>query len=1199
MHQLTTRNSLSLILYLCIGLITACDTQGGGDESCPENTIRSGEDCLPVSGEESGGIGPIAGEEAGIEGGTRAGTTAGSMGGTTAGNIAGETAGEMAPNIEFPIHVDDFFSPSGFMGEGEVMNISADFACPDGLTVENQVCHHFTYTPGDVGWGGVWWQAPSNNWGDLPGQPLPPGATSISFRAWGQAGGERLLFGSGYGGSSDSFAVELGEVSLEATPQTYQIDLAGITYEDIAGAFFWVTDESDEPIEFYIDQIVINADDSVEINPCTVGCSTISTVEDCSHLGYLACKASCEASLNGDCGSRALEYQTCVSENGWACLDGSVVADESCNEALIDLESCTGGPVAVSLPFYVEDQFVMSGYMGEGEVETTSCEEDDGGGACLKITWTPNGAEWVGFFFQYPENNWGEQPGLAINEGATHVRYRAWGELGDERANFGVGISDADGFNVEQGYELLSTEPSDHYLLLPEDLNEVTGAFSWFLENPNNADSITFYLDDIEWRDDMPPNTGMGIQGCTNSEADNYNSIAEIDDGSCIFPFTFSVDMSCAEVSFETVYITGPFCSWCDAGYPLTDEDGDQIWTGTYSFPEGGLEFKYMVDNFANQENLIGDGACAPVTDGSSYANRQINIEANGSTSHIYGRCSACDDEPPPAVDFETITFDDESITYTLTGFGGAENSTVVADPSDGANQVVQVVKSGTAELWAGTTVSTQANSAVGVIPMDAENTRITVRVWSPDAGIQVRLKVENSADNTVTVETEATTTVSNGWETLTFDFAQQATGTAAFNPVSTYDKLSIFFNFGITGAEAGEKTYYFDDITFIGGTTPPPEPMSYPITFEVDMNCPEAPETFNTVHITGPFCGWCGNGFDLTDEDGDGIWTGTFNFDSGDLEYKIIVDGFAGQEDLLDDVQAGDGACAPITDGAGYANRQTAITEASTLNLIYGRCSACTSGLGVDGILQETDGWRLTWSDEFNEATNTPIDSSKWVHDVGGGGWGNAQLEYNTNRVENSFQDGNGYLNIKAIREDYMGNQYTSARIKTQGLFSQQYGRFEAKIKLPYGQGLWPAFWLLGNDISTVGWPNCGEIDVMEFRGQNLYESTGALHGPNYSGGNSLYQIRYSAQSLAADFHTYAIEWSPSSIKWYVDNDLFMEKSPSDLPQGSTWAFDKEFFMILNVAVGGNFLGNPDGSTVFPQTMMVDYVRVYEPASN
>ncbi len=176
---------------------------------------------------------------------------------------------------------------------------------------------------------------------------------------------------------------------------------------------------------------------------------------------------------------------------------------------------------------------------------------------------------------------------------------------------------------------------------------------------------------------------------------------------------------------------------------------------------------------------------------------------------------------PPPPATWSPITFDSSAVTYTLTGFGGAEDSTMVVDPTDPANKVAKVVKSATAELWAGTTVSTGPNNSVPTLPFTASSTKMTVRVWSPDAGIQVRLKVEDAADPTKSVETEATTTVANTWETLTFDFANQAAGTAALNLAYTYNRVSIFFNFGVTGATAGAKTYYFDDVAFGGGTRP------------------------------------------------------------------------------------------------------------------------------------------------------------------------------------------------------------------------------------------------------------------------------------------------------------------------------------------------------------------------------------------
>jgi beta-glucanase (GH16 family) len=166
---------------------------------------------------------------------------------------------------------------------------------------------------------------------------------------------------------------------------------------------------------------------------------------------------------------------------------------------------------------------------------------------------------------------------------------------------------------------------------------------------------------------------------------------------------------------------------------------------------------------------------------------------------------------------------------------------------------------------------------------------------------------------------------------------------------------------------------------------------------------------------------------------------------------------------------------------------------------------------------------------------------------------------------------------------------------LKTSGLFTQTYGRFEARIKIPYGQGIWPAFWMLGNDISSAGWPTCGEIDIMESVGFEPNKVHGTLHGPGYSGATPLTGV-YALPSgrFADDFHIFAIEWGPNTVRFYVDDQLYETRTTADLPAGTRWVFDHPFFVILNVAVGGNWPGSPDASTVFPQQMLVDYVRVY-----
>jgi len=245
--------------------------------------------------------------------------------------------------------------------------------------------------------------------------------------------------------------------------------------------------------------------------------------------------------------------------------------------------------------------------------------------------------------------------------------------------------------------------------------------------------------------------------------------------------------------------------------------------------------------------------------------------------------------------------------------------------------------------------------------------------------------------------------------------------------------------------------------------------------------------------------------------------------------------------------------------------------------------------------------GWRLIWSDDFNAPDGTPVDSSKWASETGGNGWGNDELEYYTTRPQNAIQEG-GNLVIRALEEKYQGadgvrRNYTSARLKTLGKFSRKYGRFEARIKIPRGQGIWPAFWMLGDDIGKRGWPQCGEIDIMENIGKEPALVHGTIHGPEYSGGKGI-SASFGLPgdpTFADDFHVYAVEWEKKAIRFYVDDHLYATRTPADLPKGAKWVYHHKFFILLNVAVGGGWPGNPDSSSVFPQTMLVDYVRVYE----
>ena len=216
----------------------------------------------------------------------------------------------------------------------------------------------------------------------------------------------------------------------------------------------------------------------------------------------------------------------------------------------------------------------------------------------------------------------------------------------------------------------------------------------------------------------------------------------------------------------------------------------------------------------------------------------------------------------------------------------------------------------------------------------------------------------------------------------------------------------------------------------------------------------------------------------------------------------------------------------------------------------------------------------KLVWQDEFDGPAGQSPDPSRWSFDVGTD-WGNAQLEYDTARPENVSLDGAGNLVITARQESWLGQNYTSARINTNGHFEQAGGRFEARMRMPSGQGLWPAFWLLGSDFATAGWPGCGEIDIMEYRGQEPTVLHGSMHGPGYSGGSALTNaFNVPGAPMDSAFHVFALDWNTTKLTWSVDGTPCFSVTPNDLPRGGQWVFDHPFFVILDLAVGGTLRG-------------------------
>ncbi|MFE1961601.1 family 16 glycosylhydrolase [Streptomyces sp. NPDC059479] len=241
-----------------------------------------------------------------------------------------------------------------------------------------------------------------------------------------------------------------------------------------------------------------------------------------------------------------------------------------------------------------------------------------------------------------------------------------------------------------------------------------------------------------------------------------------------------------------------------------------------------------------------------------------------------------------------------------------------------------------------------------------------------------------------------------------------------------------------------------------------------------------------------------------------------------------------------------------------------------------------------------------VTFSEDFNGPAGSAVDGGRWQIETGDN-VNNHERQYYTAGNNNAALDGQGNLVITA-RKDNPGNyqcwygrcEYTSARLNTSGKFTAQYGRVESRMKVPRGQGMWPAFWMLGNDIGNVGWPNSGEIDIMENVGFEPGTVHGTLHGPGYSGSGGIgagYTLP-GGQAFADAFHTFAIDWSPDAITWSVDGNVYQRRTPADLG-GRAWVFNKPFFIILNLAVGGYWPGDPNSSTPFPSQLVVDYVRV------
>lgn len=486
------------------------------------------------------------------------------------------------------------------------------------------------------------------------------------------------------------------------------------------------------------------------------------------------------------------------------------------------------------------------------------------------------------------------------------------------------------------------------------------------------------------------------------------------------------------------------------------------------------------------------------------------------------------------------LPLDFESDAYEITNFSGGELHIIPNPESNSENpsaNVGQMIKYA-GETWGGSFISLSN-------PIDfSGSTKVSMKVFSPRIGVTVLLKLEHASNNSVFIERTISTSVVNEWEILEFDFS----GALA----NSYSKVVLIFDNGILGNGSADFTFLIDDIQLLNPNQP----------------------SLSDLLADGTTIG----GFTPT------IQNYTIELSEGTTIIPAIT---AVASDPTSTVVINPTIEIPGTTTIAVTTADESTTTYNVYFYIQG--SVCSDGF--TGNEPGINDYELIWLDDFL-IDGAPC-SENWGYDIGAGGWGNGESQYYTDRLDNSYVR-NGVLTIKAIKENYGDSHYTSARLLSKNKFDFTYGKVEIRAMLPTEDGTWSALWMLGSDFSAVGWPACGEIDIMEHTGNNENFVLGTTHNLAGYGGEG---VGGSVEMpTPSEFHIYSIEWNENQIKFMVDGAQFFVYSPSN-KTSDNYPYTKDFFLIMNIAMGGTLGGNIDPGFT-NATMVIDYVKVYQKAN-